>query len=158
MDDAGAAGDGGAVGAHRDALARQHEGGRSVVADGRLPRRDGLVGVGRADDLQVGDGPQRGDVLDGLVGRPVLADPDGVVAEDEHDLRPGQRGEAHRRAHVVEEDEERPADREDAAVAGHPDHRRTHAVLPHAVVDLPAAGRLGGLLDGVGQLGPRVTR
>ena len=61
-------------------------------------------------------------------------------------------GEAHRRAHVVEEHEERPADREDAAVAGHADHRRPHAVLANAVVDLPAAGRLGCLLGSVGQL------
>ncbi len=104
-----------------------------------------------------GDRPQRGEVLDGLVGRPVLADADGVVAEHEHDLGPGQRGQPDRRAHVVEEDEERPADREDAAVAGHPDHRRSHAVLAHAVVGLPPAGRLGGLLGGVGELRPGVT-
>ena len=34
----------------------------------------GLVGVGRADHAQAGDGPQRGEVLDRLVGRAVLAE------------------------------------------------------------------------------------
>ena len=38
-----------------------------------------------------------------------------------------------------------------------PDHRRSHAVLAHAVVRLAAAGRLGGLLHGVGELRPGVA-
>ena len=57
------------------------------------------------------------------------------------------------RAHVVEEDEERPADREHAAVHRHPDACRAHRVLADPVVHLPAAGVVGGLLAAlVGQL------
>ena len=79
----------------------------NLVLDGSAPCRDGLVRVGRADDLQAGDGAQCGDVLDGLVGGTVLADADGVVREHEHDLGSTQGGQAHRRTHVVEEHEER---------------------------------------------------
>ena len=60
-----------------------------------------------------------------------------------HDLGLRQRGEADRRAHVVEEHEERAADGEDAAVQRHADERRAHRVLADAVVDLAAARSLG---------------
>ena len=85
-DDAGTRLDGRSVGAHRDGLAAEHQRGRAVVGDGRLPRGDGLVGVGRADDLQLRDGPQRGELLDRLVCRAVLADADGVVRPHEDHL------------------------------------------------------------------------
>ena len=48
----------------------------------RAPRRGGLVGVGRADDVEAGDRAQRGEVLDRLVGRAVLAEADRVVRPD----------------------------------------------------------------------------
>ena len=128
-DDPGAPLDGRAVGAHGDALAGQHDHRRSVVVDGGLPGGRRLVGVGRADHLELRDGAQRGQVLDRLVRRAVLADADGVVAEDEHRPWLRERGQADGRAHVVEEDEERAADGEDPAVLGHADHRRTHGVL-----------------------------
>ena len=56
-----------------------------------------------------GDGAKRGEVLDRLVGRAVLAEADGVVGPhvDRVDLH--QRGQAHRRTHVVGELQERPA-------------------------------------------------
>ena len=103
------------------------------------------------------DRPQRGELLDRLVGGAVLADADRVVGEDEHDLGVGERGEPQRRAHVVEEHEERATGGQHAAVACHADHRRAHGVLADAVVHLPAAGcsnDLGGL---PGELGAGVA-
>ena len=55
---------------------------------------DGLVRVARPDEPQVRDRPQRGVVLDRLVGRPVLAEPDRVVRPDVDDVEAGQRRQA----------------------------------------------------------------
>ena len=54
-----------------------------------------------------------------------------------------ERGEAHGAAHVVAEDEERAADRHQAAVSGDAVHDAAHAVLADAEVDLPAGRVLG---------------
>ena len=43
------------------------------------PGDGGLVGVGRSDEVQAGDGPQCRVVLDRLVGGAVLAEADGVL-------------------------------------------------------------------------------
>ena len=59
---------------HGQVLAREDQRGGSVVLDGEAPGLGGLVGVGGPDHAQPGDGAQRGDVLDRLVGGPVLAD------------------------------------------------------------------------------------
>ena len=64
---------GGAV-EHRQVLPREDERGGPVVLDGEAPRLGRLVGVGGPDHAQAGDGPQRGEVLDRLVGGAVLAD------------------------------------------------------------------------------------
>ena len=53
-------------------------------------------------------------MLDRLVRRPVLAEVDAVVREDEERLQVRERREADRRAHVVAEDEERRAERDEA--------------------------------------------
>ena len=50
-----------------------------ATLDRQPPRLGALVGVGRPDHLQPGHGPQGGQVLDRLVGRAVLAEPDRVV-------------------------------------------------------------------------------
>ena len=65
-----------------------------VGVDGHLPGLGRLVGVGRADHPQLGDGPQGGHVLDRLVGGAVLAHAHRVVGERVDDLglrtaRPG---------------------------------------------------------------------
>ena len=69
-------------------LPREDERGGPVVLDGQAPGLGGLVGVGGPDHPQPGDGAQRGDVLDRLVGGTVLADADGVVGEGVDDLGP----------------------------------------------------------------------
>ena len=59
---------------HRQVLPREDERGGPVVLDGEAPRLGRLVGVGGPDHPEPGDGAQRGDVLDRLVGGAVLAD------------------------------------------------------------------------------------
>jgi hypothetical protein len=57
--------------------------------DAAAPGGGRLVGVARPDDVQVGDGPQRGHVLDRLVSGAVLAERDRVVGPDVDDLPTG---------------------------------------------------------------------
>ena len=59
---------------------------------------------------------------------------------------------------VVAEDEERPADGHDPAVAAHAHQAGAHGVLADAVVDLAAARVLGRLALGAVQLRPGVAR
>jgi hypothetical protein len=68
----------------RQLLAGQREADRAGRIVGRTldregPRRDRLVRVARPDEPQVRDRPEGGVVLDRLVGRSVLAEPDRVV-------------------------------------------------------------------------------
>ena len=82
----------------RDGLPREREQRRAV---GALERGDEgarrLLGIGRADDVEVRDDAEARDGLDGLVGRAVLADADAVVREDVDDRQVAERGEADRR-------------------------------------------------------------
>jgi len=90
-----------------EVLAGQDEGGGAGLARGR-----GDVGAGRLlvvrgpHHIQVGERAEARNGLDGLVGRAVLADADGVVRPDVRDRELGQRGDAHGGAHVVGEHEE----------------------------------------------------
>ena len=88
---------------HGHVLAGEDERGRAVAVDGDAPRLRRLVGVGRADHAQLRHGPHRRELLDRLVGRAVLAEPDRVVGPAVDDVGLAQRGQAHRRAHVVAE-------------------------------------------------------
>ena len=65
---------------HRHLLASEDDPGRSLAVDVHAPRGRDLVRVGAADQPQPGHRPQRGEVLDRLVRRAVLAEPDRVVA------------------------------------------------------------------------------
>ena len=102
----------------------------------------GLVRVGGADHPDAGHRAHRRELLDGLVRRAVLADPDRVVRPDERHLVAGQRGDAHGAAHVVAEHEERAAERQQVA-RRHPVHDRAHAVLTDPEVDLAALEVVG---------------
>ena len=57
-----------------------------------------LVRVAGPDHVEAGHRPQRGELLDRLVGRPVLAEPDRVVGEDVDHRQLHQRREPDRRA------------------------------------------------------------
>ena len=117
--------------------------GRSVWLEHGLPAGGGLVGVRGAYDVEPGDRPQRGEVLDRLVGRPVLAEADRVVRPHVGDRQPHQRGQPHRGAHVVGEGEEGGAEDAGAAVDGDAVQDRAHAVLADAEVEHPAGVRVG---------------
>ena len=78
-----------------------------VAVEVHAPRGRDLVGVGGTDHPEPRHRAQRRELLDRLVGRAVLADADGVVRPHERDLGLHERGEAHRRARVVAEHEER---------------------------------------------------
>ena len=97
------------------------------VLEDRLPGGHGLVGVRRADDVQAGDRAQRGEVLDRLVGRAVLAEADRVVGPHVGDRQLHQRRQPDRGAHVVGEDQERAAVDAGAAVQRDAVHDRAHA-------------------------------
>ena len=71
-------------------------------------------------------------LFDRLVRRAVLADPERVVRPDELHRQFHQRRQAHRRLHVVGEDEEGGADGDHAAVQRHPVGQRRHRQLGHA--------------------------
>ena len=122
---------------HRHVLAAEHDRGRAVVVEVDAPCLGGLVRVGRPDHPEARHRADRGELLDRLVRRPVLADADRVVRPDEGHLVPGERGDAHGAAHVVAEHEERAAERQQAA-GGHPVHDGAHAVLADPEVDLAA--------------------
>ncbi len=123
------------------------------MADDVGPCLDGLVAVGGPDHVEIRDRPECGEVLDGLVGRAVLADADRVVGEHETDLGLGERRQADRRAHVVGEHEEGAADRQGAPVQRHADQRRTHRMLADAVVDVSPAAVFGRERGRPGQAG-----
>ena len=120
---------------HGDVLAGEREsGGAGVAAEQLEPHDRRLVGVRGAHDGEVRDGAQRRELLDRLVGGAVLAEGDGVVRPhvDRRDVH--QRRDAHRRAHVVAEDQERAAEGAGRAVQHDAVDDRAHRVLADAEV------------------------
>mmetsp|Transcript_52255 Transcript_52255/g.111756 ORF Transcript_52255/g.111756 Transcript_52255/m.111756 type:complete len:297 (-) Transcript_52255:1048-1938(-) len=103
-----------------------------------------LVGVGGADGEEVGRRSQGEQHLDGLVRRPVLAQPDGVVSGDVDYAEVGEGRDAHRSRGVADEVEEGGAEWAQHAVGAHAVAERGHRVLAHAEADV-APLRRGGL-------------
>ena len=124
------------------ALAAEHQGGRAVVLDGRL--HAATVSLASAGRMTCRKGIARSvaSCSTGWWVGPSSPTPTESWVNTKTTLAWLMRRQAHRRAHVVEEDEERAAGGEHAAVHGHADHRRAHRVLAHAEVDLAAAGVL----------------
>ena len=116
---------------HRERLAGQDERRRQVAPQRDPPARDRLVRIGGTEDAHVGRRPQGGELLDRLVGRAVLAEPDRVVGVHPDDGQPRERREAHRRLRVVEEVEER-RDVRPQAGGGEAVRDGAHAVLADA--------------------------
>ncbi len=98
----------------------------------------GLVGVGRPDDVEAGNGAQRRKLLDRLVRRAVLADPDRIVAEHENGRQLHDRGEPDRRAHIVAENQEGRGERPQVGER-HAVGDRAHRMLANAEMHVPAA-------------------
>ena len=119
------------------ARARAPSGARSARARSCQAER-GLVGVGRADHVELRHRPQPGELLDRLVRRAVLAEPDRVVRVDEDRRQLHQRGEPDRAAHVVarRSGRSRRSARKPCSVEAVDD--RAHRVLADAEVEVAA--------------------
>ena len=131
---------------HRQVLAGQDQGGGAVGAVQRqFPGLGGLPGVGGAHHPEVGDGPQGGEVLDGLMGGAVLAQQHRVVGEHEDARRLHERRQAQRRAQVVAEHQEGGAVGAQAPVDRQPVDHGPHGELPHPEAEV--APRRGGRLE-----------
>ena len=127
-------------------LTRQRQQRRHMaVADGDIPSLQRLDGIGRAQDSQVRDGAQAGQMLDRLVGRAVFAQTDAVMRHDIDRAHTHQRRQADRIAGIVREHQERAAIGDEAAMQVDAVHRGGHAEFAHAVADV-AAGGLAGVL------------
>ena len=72
--------------------------GASSRSSASLPAFRRLHRIRRAEDEKIGDGAERRELLDRLVGRPVLAEADRIVGHDEDDAVAHQRREPDRRA------------------------------------------------------------
>ncbi len=100
-------------------------------------------------------------MLDRLMRRAVLAEPDRIVGQHEDHALAHQRGEPDRRPAVVGEDEEGAAVGDHALVQRHAVHRGRHRVLADAEMDVAAGrlaraqdrGRLGLGVVGAGEVG-----
>ena len=70
----------GAGAQRRQRLTRERQHRRRIrVGERELPALGDFDGIGRAEDVEVGDGTQRGQMLDGLMRRSVFAQADGIV-------------------------------------------------------------------------------
>ena len=81
---------------------------------------------------------QAGKLFDGLMRRAVLTKCNAVVREHVDHMQSHQRGEAHRRPHVIRKDQERRAERHDSTVRCQAIHDRSHGMLAHAEVQVAA--------------------
>ncbi len=81
-------------------------------------------------------------MLHRLVRRPVFAEADRIMGHDEDHALAHQRGKPDRRAAIVGEDEEAAAIGDEPAVQSDAVHRRRHAMLAHAIMDV-APGIVG---------------
>ncbi len=122
----------------RQVLPGEDQCGRGVALNGVSPGRGGFVAIGRADGGELRDQPQRHHVLDRFVGWSVFTNRNRIVGEDPDRLEVAEGGEPDGRAHVVGEDEEGGAERNDATVGGEAVDDGPHAVLADAEVDVAA--------------------
>ncbi len=129
----------------RHVLPGQHQGDRvSPGLQRDAPRHRRFVRVAGPNHDQVRNRAQRGELLHGLVRRPVLAERDAVVGEHVHDVQLRQGGQPNWRAHVLGEDQKGRPVRDGPAVRGHSVRDRAHRVLADAEVDVaPAVARAG---------------
>ena len=122
---------------HGERLAGQDERRRQVAAERDPPSRDRLVRIGGAEDAHVGRRAQGGQLLDRLVGRAVLAEPDGVVGVDPDHRAAARAPRGAPRLRVVEEVEER-RDVRPQAGGGEAVRDGAHAVLADAEAQVAA--------------------
>ena len=137
----------------RELLSGQHQQRRAVrPRDSRPPGPGRLVGVARSNDIEVRNGSQGGDVLDGLVCRSVLAETDRVVGHYVDDRELHERCQPNRGTSVVCEHEEGRSVWPDTPMQRQTVADPAHAELAHAVAEVPEfsdkQGEIGGTVDG----------
>mmetsp|Transcript_55610 Transcript_55610/g.120059 ORF Transcript_55610/g.120059 Transcript_55610/m.120059 type:complete len:354 (+) Transcript_55610:370-1431(+) len=122
----------------RQGLPRQDHG-RRFVRELRhiLPHLHHLVGVAWPEGQESRHCPESRQVLNGLMGGPVLSDADGIVREDEDARQLHDGGESDRRPHVVHKDQEGRAKGPEPG-EGHSVHNGSHGVLSDAEVEVAA--------------------
>ena len=144
---------------HGQLLAAEGQGHGAVRAGhGRAPGGDGLVRIAGAHQPKVRHGPQRRDMLDRLVGGPVLAQPDRVVGPHVDHVQTTQRGEADAAPHVVAEGEEGADVGQAAAVVGDPVGDAAHSMLPHAEPDVAGRAVARAVLSAIPDVGQVALR
>ncbi len=145
------------VAERRQRLPRQAEHrGVGLRAQRAVPGFRGFDGVGRPKHQQAGNRPQRGEMLDRLMGRSVLAQSDGVVRHHMDDSDTHQRRQPDRRTAVIGESQERAAVGNEAAMQRDAVHRRRHRVLTNAIVNIIAFEEIAPhrpLRPGAGEVG-----
>ena len=143
----------------RDVLACKDEDCRLVMElHDDFPGLDHLVGIGGAEHDEAGDRPQRGQLLDRLMRRTVLAHADRVVSEDVDHRDLHDRGQADGHPAVVAEDQEPGAEGPDLDQR-HAVQDGPHRVLADAEMEVAAsifAGlEVAGAVEGQAGLGRR---
>ena len=106
-----------------------------------VPALGGFHGIGGPEDQQVRNGAQGRQMLDRLMRRAVFAEADRIMRHHIDGAHAHQRRKPDRRPAVIGEDQEGAAIGNDAAMQRHAVHRRRHAVLADAVMDI-AAGKI----------------
>ncbi len=136
---------GGRMGAQlRKVLAGQRQHRRAVgPVQRQFPALRHLDRVAGTEHAHVGNGAQRREMFDRLMGRPVFAETDRIVGHHIDDAGAHQCREPHRRPGIVGEHQECRAIRCEPAMQEDAIHGRAHAVLADAVMDEAAFRRLG---------------
>ncbi len=121
----------------RQVLTGQHQGSRRAGgAQCRIPGSLGLGPVTGTEDAEVRNGAEHAELLDGLMGRAVLADTDGIMGQNE-DLRQLHEGrESGHGLQIITEDEEGADIGAETAVQQHAVGNAGHGQLTHTEVDV----------------------
>jgi hypothetical protein len=152
---------------HRQALTRQRQHARRrPVPERQFPAFRRLDDIGGPVDVDVRRRPQHRQMLDRLVRRSVLAEPDGIMRQHVDHALLHQRRQPHAAARIIGKHQEGAAIGNEAAMQRQPVHHRRHGVFADAVMDVPAlepfpggCSRSGGLRQvGTGQVGRSADR
>ena len=131
-------------------MAGENQRRRSIGARHRRDKSTGgLLGIGRADDIEVRNDPQAAHGFHRLVGRTILADTDRVVRENVSHRQTRQRRKADRPAKVIGKHQEGRATRAEQSVVSNAIANRAHRMLANAKPNVATQGILGGKITTV---------
>src|SRR5205823_8968016 len=105
----------------------------------QYPAFGGLDRIAGPEDGEIGNGTQCPQMLDRLMGRSILTEPDRVMRHHIDDTYAHERRKADRGAAIIGKAQEGAAIGYDAAMERKPAHRRRHRMLANAVMDVAAA-------------------